>query len=175
MPPVRRDELARHPGLARALRWLRHRRRLTQGELRDAVIAGGGTVSVIYIQQLEAGAKRPSPAMLDALLAALGSGRDELAGLLAHEPWDAAPPSAYRPRRDAPKPAIPSAIRGTAWSDPVARGEAFAGPPAPARRAAADALAGQLAELEDHFANLSPEARETLLGQARRARFGSGR
>ncbi len=171
MPPVRRDELARDPGLARALRWLRHRARLTQGELRDTVIAGGGTVSVIYVQQLEAGAKRPSPAMLATLLAALGSSRDELAGLLAHEPWDAAPPSAYRPRRDAPKPAVPSAIRAAGWSDPVL-GDA----PSPSVRPAADdALSGQLAELEDHFVNLSPAARESLLAEARAARSRRGR
>jgi transcriptional regulator with XRE-family HTH domain len=157
---------------ARALRWLRHRARLTQGEVRDAVIAGGGAISVIYIQQLEAGRKQPSPAMLDALLAALGSDRGELAEVCELDRAHDAPSGGWQPgRHDPVRATVAQAMAERAtWSDEVVA-DAMPSP-------AADApppLAGGLAELTDHYLSLGPAQRLVVLEAARLARYGARR
>lgn len=175
MAPVRHDPLAQRPGIDRALRWLRHRRRLTQAELREAVVAGGQGLSVIYIQQLEAGRKRPSPAMLDALLVALSSTREELTRLCDTEPWQVTPPGGWRPSRHDPVRAADPASRteGT-WSDAVA----LAGAPPDGAAAggahrgdasAAEGLEAELAELAGIYRSLTPAERHELLEAARHA------
>ena len=82
---------------------------------------------------------------------ALGSGRDVLEGLLASRPWAATPP---RPAVRSRAPARPeefvraaeAAIAAGPWSSPVALDSA---PPT---------VAGELAELRDHYVNLPPVA-----------------
>ncbi|HWH13449.1 MAG TPA: helix-turn-helix transcriptional regulator [Miltoncostaeaceae bacterium] len=154
MARVAHDELSADPGLARALRWLRHRRRMTQGRLREAVEAAGGRISVIHIQQLEAGRRRPSPEMLDRLLAALASDRDELGAVLAETAAAPAPErsSGWRPRRR-------DSDGGATWSDAVEP----AGP-------SASSTERVLAAVPDH----DPELRE-LLRIYRRLRAGDRR
>lgn len=155
-------EAYRRPELGDALAWLRDRARLTQ---RAAAAAGG--VSRIYLQKLEAGERAPSLDTLDALLAALGSNRDELEGLLAARPWAARPP---RPPVRSRAPARPEeyvraaeqALAAGAWSTPIA---VDAAPPD------YSSVAGELAELRDHYVNLPPESRRALLEEARRLRY----
>ena len=155
-------EAFRRPGLGQALAWLRDRARLTQREA-----AAGAGLSRIYLQKLEAGERAPSPAKLDDLLGALGSNREELEGLLSARPWTAAPqPKAVRSRAPA-RPeeyvrAAEAAFAGGPWSSPVAVAAAPPGEPS---------VAGELAELRDHYLNLSPENRRELLEEARRRRY----
>ncbi len=152
-------EVYRRPELGDALAWLRDRARLTQ---RAAAEAAG--LSRIYLQKLEGGERSPSAEKLDALLVALGSGRDELEGLLASRPWAAAPP---RPTVRSRAPARPeefvraaeAAFAAGPWSSPVVLDPA---PPT---------LAGELAELRDHYLNLPPDERLALLEDARRRRY----
>jgi transcriptional regulator with XRE-family HTH domain len=153
-------EVYRRPGLGEALAWLRDRARLTQ---RAAAEAAG--LSRIYLQKLEAGERSPSIDKLDALLETLGSGREELEGLLAARPWASAP---ARLRVRSRAPATPAAYVAAAeaaldegpWSSPVELAEDDS-----AR------AAGELTELRDHYLNLSPERRRSLLEQARRLRY----
>jgi transcriptional regulator with XRE-family HTH domain len=153
-------EIYRRPELGDALAWLRDRARLTQ---RAASAAAG--VSRIYLQKLEAGERAPSLDKLDDLLGALGSDRDELEGLLAARPWTAAP---RRPPVRSRAPARPeeyvlaaeAALASGSWSSPVSVEVA----PHPS-------VAGELAELRDHYLNLSPEARRAILDEARRRRY----
>jgi transcriptional regulator with XRE-family HTH domain len=155
-------EVYRRPELGQALAWLRDRARLTQ---RAAAEAAG--LSRIYLQKLEAGERAPSLDKLDALLVALGSDRDELEGLLAARPWTAIP---RRPPVRSRAPARPeeyvraaeAALASGPWSNPIA--VAAAPPESPS-------VAGELAELRDHYLNLPPEARRTLLEEARRRRY----
>ncbi len=155
MARVRHDDLTAHDGLAVALRWLRHRRRLTQPALREAVTAAGGSISLIYIQQLEAGRKRPSPRMLDLLLAALGSDRDELRTVLA-DTTDAPTPARDRGWRPSRRDPLASPA-GAAWSDEVLVTHAMAPAPEP-----------PLAELARLAEDLDPESLDDLLRTARR-------
>jgi transcriptional regulator with XRE-family HTH domain len=158
--------MVEHPELGRALAWLRARVRLTQREVVQRVQGRGETLSEVYYQALETGKRRPRPQKLDAILAALGSDQDELEGLLAWTPWEHAPPTRARIRTDTPKPAAylaaaEDALGGGVWSSEVEVAEA----PVDARRR------GELAELIDHYMNLSPTDRERLLEQARQHRW----
>jgi transcriptional regulator with XRE-family HTH domain len=151
-------EVYRRPELGEALAWLRDRARLTQRAA--AAVAG---VSRIYLQKLEAGERSPSLHRLDSLLAALGSDRDELDALLASRPWAQAPPrrpvrARVRARPEEYVRAAEAALAPAMWSSPI---EA---PPQPV-------TAGELAELRDHFLNLSPRDQQALLEEARRRRF----
>ena len=151
-------EAYRRPDLGDALAWLRDRARLTQ---RGTAEAAG--VSRIYLQKLEAGERSPSLDKLDALLAALGSSREELEALLASQPWVAAPPrqpvrARVRARPEEYVRAAEAALAPARWSSPISA------EPAPAR-------AGELAELRDHFLNLPRRDQEALLEEARRRRF----
>ncbi len=155
-------EAYRRPGLGQALAWLRDRARLTQ---RAAAAEAG--LSRIYLQKLEAGERAPSPAKLDDLLRALGSSREELEGLLSARPWAAAPPRRRVRSRAPARPeeylrAAEAALAAGPWSSPVA-----------VDTEATDqaSVAGELAELRDHYLNLSPEQRHELLEEARRRRY----
>jgi transcriptional regulator with XRE-family HTH domain len=154
-------QVYRSPELGEALAWLRDRARLTQ---RGAAAAAG--VSRIYLQKLEAGERHPSHAKLHDLLAALGSDRDELEALLASRPWAAAPPhppvrARVRARPEDYVRAAEAALAPAQWSSPIAA------PPSPV-------TAGELAELRDHFLNLSPSDQRALLEEARRRRYRRG-
>lgn len=161
---------AQRPELSLALRWLRHRRHLTQREVAAEAARLGRPFSAVYYQQAEAGARRPGPAKLAAMLAALGSDERELDGLLAHRPWAGIPDPApgYRVSKHTPKPAdYVAAAReslaprpdGATWSSPV-------------REAAPAPIAGEVAELADHYVHLPRAAQEDLLARARAARAG---
>jgi transcriptional regulator with XRE-family HTH domain len=153
-----RGDVYRREGLGDALAWLRDRARLTQ---RAAAQAAG--LSRIYLQKLEGGERSPSSARLDALLAALGSNRDELEGLLAARPWAAAPTRAAVRSRAPARPqeyvrAAEAALASAPWSSPVQL------------EPAAPAIAGELAELRDHYLNLPRDEQQALLEEARRRR-----
>jgi transcriptional regulator with XRE-family HTH domain len=155
-------EVYRRPELGDALAWLRDRARLTQ---RAAAAAAG--LSRIYLQKLEAGERAPSFDKLEALLDAFGSDRDELEGLLAARPWAAAP---RRPPVRSRAPARPEeyvraaeqVLASGSWSSPIALEGAPPDHPS---------VAGELAELRDHYLNLPPESRRALLDEARRRRY----
>jgi transcriptional regulator with XRE-family HTH domain len=153
------------PALGRALAWLRARMRLTQREVVERVQRRGETLSEVYYQALETGKRRPRLPKLDAILAALGSDRAELEGLLASAPWRHTPPTRARIRADTPKPAVylaaaEDALAGGVWSSEVELGTL------------SDVRGrGELAELVDHYVNLPPADRELLLEQARRRRW----
>jgi transcriptional regulator with XRE-family HTH domain len=151
-------EAYRRPELGDALAWLRDRARLTQ---RAAAEDAG--VSRIYLQKLEGGERAPSLETLDTILAALGSDRDELEGLLASRPWAASPRrpavrSRVRARPEEYVRAAEAALAPAQWSSPIA-----ATPP--------PATAGELAELRDHYLNLPRSDQEALLEDARRRRY----
>jgi transcriptional regulator with XRE-family HTH domain len=153
-------EVYRRPGLGEALAWLRDRARLTQ---RAAAESAG--VSRIYLQKLEAGERSPSLDRLEALLAAVGSDREELEGLLAARPWANAPSrrvvrSRARARPEEYVKAAEAALAPAQWSSPLAAEP----PPTPV-------ILGELAELRDHFLNLSRADRHALLDEARRRRY----
>jgi transcriptional regulator with XRE-family HTH domain len=157
------------PELALALRWLRHRAHLTQ-----AAVAQSAGLSRSYYEQLEAGRRHPGPEARAALLAALRADEAELSALLVHRPWEQGEPGApgYRVSRRTPRPAdfgraaraaLAEAGAGETWSAPV---EAAAAPePSP--------LAGEVAELVDHYVHLRRRDQETLLAEARRRRRGA--
>jgi transcriptional regulator with XRE-family HTH domain len=109
------------PGLAPALRYLRLRAQVTQRAVCDAVRASGGEISVIYLSMLERGQRNPSPQMLDRLLEALGSDRDELSRLHQQQPWASARmiATSSAPRMRPPPPA-PPASSSAPWSTDVA-------------------------------------------------------
>jgi transcriptional regulator with XRE-family HTH domain len=154
-------EVYRRAELGEALAWLRDRARLTQ---RAAAEAAG--LSRIYLQKIEGGARAPALDKLDALLEALRSSREELEGLLTARPWAAAPPRRVVRSRAPARPeefvrAAEAALATAPWSSPIATTAALA-----------DAgLAGELAELRDHYVNLPPSEREALLADARRRRY----
>lgn len=139
------------PGLAHALRLLRRRSGLTQAGLAAAVRAGGGSLSTVYYQQIEAGSRFPSPPMRARILEALGAGDGELAQLLDRRPWESgagAPAPRERwssevvpaPGRRRPAPAGDAAVRARI-ADIAARleGDALTGLLADARRRAGEA------------------------------------
>jgi transcriptional regulator with XRE-family HTH domain len=153
-------EVYRRPELGEALAWLRDRARLTQRGAAEAA-----RMSRIYLQKLEGGERSPSIDKLDALLAALGSSRDELEALLAARPWANAPPrqavrARVRARPEAYVQAAEAALAPAMWSSPIA-----------AEPAPAPLTAGELAELRDHFLNLPRPDQEALLEEARRRRY----
>src|SRR5262245_29278178 len=126
----------RPPELKLALRWLRHRLRITQGEVAAAVRRQGGTLSLRHYQELEGGQKFPSPELRLQVLRALGSDDDELRGLLETQPWVERPAGRYHPSRVLPRPDpedyLASARRALewvapeqTWSTPVARSPAL--------------------------------------------------
>lgn len=164
MARVRHDELTGHESLAVALRWLRHRRRLTQAELRARVQEAGGEISVIYIQQLEAGRKRPSPQMLDRILRALEADRDQLREVLAGEAAEAAAPPV---RGEGWRPSARDPLADSSWSGEVLLASAAPGA-APAAAPADPALEALTNELRDLAAGMSPTTRHELLLAARR-------
>jgi transcriptional regulator with XRE-family HTH domain len=119
----------RPPELKYALRWLRHRLRLTQSEVAAAVKNQGGTLSLRHYQEVEGGQKHPSPDLLVQLLRALGSDEGELRGLLDTRPWAARPLGRYYPSRVLPRPeqyvaagrrALEALPEGATWSSTVA-------------------------------------------------------
>jgi hypothetical protein len=159
------------PDLARALAWLRARVRLTQRQVDERVREQQGarppaereTLSEVFYQALETGKRKPRLAKLEAILAALGSDRAELEGLVASRPWEHEPPTRARIRAHTPKPAAylaaaGDALAGGVWSSPVAL-------------AAEPEERGQLAELVEHFHNLRPSDRAALLAEARWRRW----
>jgi transcriptional regulator with XRE-family HTH domain len=75
----------------RALRHLREQRGLTRGEVVELVADGGGTLSEVYLAQVEAGDKRPSEEKLDVILDALGSSRPAFEDALQVQPWNSTP------------------------------------------------------------------------------------
>jgi transcriptional regulator with XRE-family HTH domain len=108
------------PGLAPALRYLRLRAQLTQQAVCDAVRASGGEISMIYLSMLERGQRNPSPQMLDRLLVALDSDRDELAQLHRQHPWATARMTADSSSpRMRPQPPLPPASTAAPWSNDV--------------------------------------------------------
>lgn len=151
-------EVYRRPELGQALAWLRDRARLTQ-----RAAAQRGQVSRIYLQKLEAGERSPSLEKLESLLVALGSDRDELEALLASRPWTSAPPRPAVRARVRARPgeyvrAAEAALAPVMWSSPIAAEPV-------------SATVGELAELRDHFLNLSRPDQEALLDEARRRRY----
>lgn len=170
-----------------ALRWLRHRLRLTQGEVAEAVRNQGGAVSLRHYQEVEAGKKHPSPELRTQILRALGSDDDELHGLLQTRPWAARPLGRYYPSRVLPRPdayvaagrrALEALPGDATWSSPVAStwlpeeavgvrpdGQAPSVVPAPPKTSAARAI---LAELETLLPLLSPDAQSEVLNLTRR-------
>jgi transcriptional regulator with XRE-family HTH domain len=109
------------PGLAPALRYLRLRAQLTQQAVCDAVRASGGEISVIYLSMLERGQRNPSPQMLDRLLAALDSDRDELTQLHQQQPWASARmiAASSAPRMRPQPPSRPASTTAAPWSSDV--------------------------------------------------------
>jgi transcriptional regulator with XRE-family HTH domain len=169
----------RPPELKYALRWLRHRLRLTQTEVAEGVRQQGGAVSLRHYQELEAGAKHPSPDLRTLILRVLGSDDDELHGLLQTRPWAERPLGRYYPSRVLPRPDVYvaagrralEALPGDAiWSSPIAATplrnvidatEDDAAPRINATRAI-------LAELDVLLPLLSPDAQSAVLDLARR-------
>lgn len=182
-------EVYRHPELGEAVAWLRDRSRLTQRALAEAVDVSlrerwrarpsgerrppsepESFFSRIYVQKIEGGERAPATDKLDALLEVLGSNREELEGLLAARPWATAPPRERMRSRARAKPAdfiraAEDALAAGPWSSPIMTMQA------PADRDTYRAIAGELAELRDHYLNLPREQQEALLEDARRRRY----
>ena len=81
-----------HPELGQALRFLRARSGLSQARVAEAVSARGGRMTPVWLSRIESAADRgggpyPSVALLDRVLAVLGSSRAELERLLRERPW----------------------------------------------------------------------------------------
>jgi hypothetical protein len=162
----------RPPELRLALRWLRHRLRLSQGEVAEAVRRQGGALSLRHYQDLEGGQKHPSPILREQILRALGSDEDELRGLLEARPWAEQPRGHYHPSRVLPRPdayvaagrrALEALPEGETWSSPVV---ALAEPPpAFVDMSDQDPLLAELAHL---LPRLDPAARQQVLALARR-------
>jgi transcriptional regulator with XRE-family HTH domain len=103
--PRKSETASNYPELNQALRWLRHRAKLTQSETVERVRDAGGQMSDIYYSQCERGVKAPSEHLLDKILAALQSDTKELAQLTQSPPWQQKSPSrSYRMQRLTPKP-----------------------------------------------------------------------
>jgi transcriptional regulator with XRE-family HTH domain len=163
----------RPPELKLALRWLRHRLRLTQGEVAEAVSAQGGALSLRHYQDLENGRKFPSPVLQAQILRALGSDQLELKELLAARPWTAEPLGSYHASRVLPRPgpevyiaaarrALESLPSGATWSNQVQA-------PAAAPAAGVDENeASALLEVAATVARLAPAAQQQVLDLARR-------
>jgi transcriptional regulator with XRE-family HTH domain len=103
--------------LGHALRYLRLRAQLTQQAVCDVVRTSGGEISVIYLSMLERGQRNPSPVMLDRLLAALQSDRDELTRLCEQQPWATVPAARISSTPRMRPQAAPSSA--ATWSDSV--------------------------------------------------------
>ena len=158
-------EVYRRPELGEAVAWLRDRARLTQHQAAEAA-----EISRIYVQKIEGGERAPATDKLDALLQALGSSRAELEDLLAARPWAAAPPPQRVRSRAKARPAdyiraAEDALAAGPWSSPIVTMQA------PARGDQYRAVAGELAELRDHYVNLPREQQQALLEEARRRRY----
>jgi hypothetical protein len=111
------------------LRWLRHRLRLTQGEVAQTVRDQGGALSLRHYQDVESGQKHPSPELRTQILRALGSDEGELSGLLTSQPWAASSTGRYHASRVLPRPdayvaagrrALEALPTGATWSSPIA-------------------------------------------------------
>jgi hypothetical protein len=103
----------RHPQNGNALRYLRHRAHLTQGELTEQVAAYGHSLSAVYLSECERGTKQMSSELRAAVLAALGSNeveyravRDQIAG--AQDEAAPAPLTAYAERAAPASAAMPA-------------------------------------------------------------------
>jgi transcriptional regulator with XRE-family HTH domain len=156
----------RPPELKYALRWLRHRLRLTQGEVAEGVRAQGGTLSLRHYQEVEGGQKHPSPDLRTQILRTLGSDEVELRGLLETRPWAERPLGRYYPSRILPRAdaymaagrrALESIAPDATWSSSVAvshTGNAQS--------------AAIVAELDVLLPLLSPAAQRQVLDLARR-------
>lgn len=78
-----------------ALRFLRERANLTRRQVAELASLEGRSVSADFLAKCEADpervaprvARKPTPETLDALLAALGSSREEWRRVLAERPW----------------------------------------------------------------------------------------
>lgn len=182
-------EVYRRPELGEAVAWLRDRSRLTQRGLAEVVDArlrdrwrarSSGErrpqdepqsfFSRIYLQKIEGGERAPAMDKLHALLDVLGSNLEELEGLLAARPWAAAPPRQRVRSRARAKPAdyiraAEDALADGPWSSPIAAMQA------PVAGDQYRAVAGELAELRDHYVNLPRAQQEALLEEARRRRY----
>lgn len=66
------------PEAGTAIAFLRKRAGLTQGQLAERVSAGGGSLSAVYLSQIERGARTPSAPMLQTILDQVGSDEAEL-------------------------------------------------------------------------------------------------
>jgi transcriptional regulator with XRE-family HTH domain len=165
-----------------ALRWLRHRLRLTQTEVAEGVRHQGGAVSVRHYQELEAGTKHPSPDLRTLILRVLGSDDDELHGLLQTRPWAERPLGRYYPSRVLPRPdvyvaagrrALEALPADAPWSSPVLRDVTAAS----ADQAALETNATRaiLAELEVLLPLLSSDAQRQVLRHTRRLAGGAER
>jgi hypothetical protein len=162
----------RPPELKFALRWLRHRLRLTQGEVAEGVRGQGGAVSLRHYQEVEAGTKHPSPDLRTQILRVLGSDDDELHGLLQTRPWAERPLGRYYPSRVLPRPdvyvaagrrALEALPADAIWSTPVAADTTHDQPVPKINSARAI-----LAELEVLLPLLSPDAQRQVLDLTRR-------
>ena len=156
-----------------ALRWLRHRLRLTQGEVAEAVHNQGGAVSLRHYQEVEAGKKHPSPDLRTQILRALGSDDDELHRLLQTRPWAERPLGRYYPSRVLPRPdayvaagrrALEALPDDATWSNPVITTLV----PADHAVKSPSSVNAILAELEALLPLLSPDARREVLDLTRR-------
>ena len=184
---ARTPKESRHPELGQALRWLRHRSKLTQGEVTERVRARGASLSNIYYSQCERGAdnKYPSPELLDHLLEVLGCDREMLAGLLKTLPWRQTPTSSnYRSSSlgAKPKALFAGPTRGyidvnstqcalspeqfaAASVGPDQSGQLFTSPQLDLE--ASDPLAAEAAELLENYQAVPRAEQLQLLGLAR--------
>jgi transcriptional regulator with XRE-family HTH domain len=97
--PIDRYE---HPELPAALRFLRTRAGLSRAQV---AARADGQLSAVYLAQCESGARTPSKAKLDVMLAALGSNRAEFEALLTARveegtEWDDRPRAVWDRGRD---------------------------------------------------------------------------
>lgn len=167
-----------HPALAPALAWLRTRVRLTQEQVAERAQDRGDSLSAVYYRFCEQGKRSPSSSMLDTMLTALGSDRQELEGLLEHKPWNyATSDDSYRLRRETPKAflATPECRASMAADFSSLR-------PQSVNSVHSDVLGsvshtetpsqvyGELSELTNIFVNLPRSDQLSLLGHARSRR-----
>lgn len=125
-----------HPEIGAALRWLRLRAGLQQGQLAARMHERGPGISTTWLSQVENGHRRPSWSLVSRVLAELGADFVVVDELLARRPWAAAA----------------GVQEGSEWADPVSAAPTAAsafmatGPPAPAGvavEAPADAAGGE--------------------------------
>ena len=164
-----------HPELGQALRFLRARSGLSQARVAEAVSARGGRMTPVWLSRIESAADRgggpyPSVALLDRILAVLGSSRAELERLLRERPWarvgEGAEWDEAAPRVAAGGRAPPPRRRRAAGRRRAARrrGPSRASSPAPA---APPDIAAEAAELGARYARLSRADQLALLARVR--------